>query len=87
MNSSNDLTTSLLQSSENSMPDIMSTASSSSDGEGFFESIKNISVTTWLLIVLIFAFLISSIKFFFDALVVIMIIELLNCSLILFSCS
>ncbi len=57
MNSSNDLTTSLLQSSESSMPDIMSTASSTSDGEGFFESIKNISVTTWLLIVLILAFL------------------------------
>jgi hypothetical protein len=48
MNNSNDLTTSLLQSSESSMPDIMSTASSTSDGEGFFESIKNISVTTWL---------------------------------------
>jgi hypothetical protein len=57
MNSPNDLTTSILQSSENSMPDIMSTASSTSDGEGFFESIKNISVTTWLLIVLILAFL------------------------------
>lgn len=57
MNNSNDLTTSILQSSESSMPDIMSTASSTSDGEGFFESIKNISVTTWLLIVLILAFL------------------------------
>ena len=57
MNSSNDLTSSILQSSENSMPDIMSTASSTSDGEGVFESIKNISITTWLLITLILAFL------------------------------
>ena len=54
MNSSNDLTTSILQSSESSMPDIMS---SSSDGDGMFESIKNISTTTWLLIILILAFL------------------------------
>ena len=54
MNSSNDLTTSILQSSESSIPDIMS---SSSDRDGMFESIKNISTTTWLLIILILAFL------------------------------
>jgi hypothetical protein len=54
MNNSNDLTSSILQSSESSMPDIMS---SSSDGAGMFESIKNISTTTWLLIILILAFL------------------------------
>ena len=54
MNNSNDLTTSILQSSESSIPDIMS---SSSDRDGMFESIKNISTTTWLLIILILAFL------------------------------
>lgn len=54
MNSSNDLTSSILQSSESSIPDIMS---ASSDGDGIFESIKNISTTTWLLIILILAFL------------------------------
>jgi hypothetical protein len=54
MNNSNDLTSSILQSSESSIPDIMS---SSSDGDGMFESIKDISTTTWLLIILILAFL------------------------------
>lgn len=57
MNNSNDLTSSILLSSENTMPDMLSTSSSTSTGEGFFDSIKNVSATTWLLIVLILAFL------------------------------
>lgn len=60
MNNSNDLTSSILQSSENTMPDFLSSPSSpssTSTGEGFFDSIKNVSATTWLLIILILAFL------------------------------
>lgn len=57
MNNSNDLTNSIFQSSENMMPDILSTESSTSYGDGFFESLQNISTTTWLLIILILAFL------------------------------
>ena len=58
--SSNDLTSSILQSSESTAPDIFSadsfTADSSSSG-GFLETLQNISGTTWLLIILILAFL------------------------------
>ena len=59
MNSSNsnDLTSSILQSSDNTFTDILSLDTSTSDGEGFFESFQNISATTWLLIILILAFL------------------------------
>jgi hypothetical protein len=63
MNSSNsnDFTSSILQSSNNSVSDIFSTDSftadsSSSSSGGFLETLQNISVTTWLLIVLILAF-------------------------------
>jgi hypothetical protein len=57
MNNSNDLTNSILQSSENIMPDMLSTEPSTSYGEGILESLQNISSTTWLLIILILAFL------------------------------
>jgi len=61
MNSSNNnLTSSILQSSENSLPDIFSADSLSADSSstgGFLETLQNISGTTWLLIVLILAFL------------------------------
>jgi hypothetical protein len=57
MNNSNDLTNSILQSSENIMPDMLSTEPSTSYGEGILESFQNISTTTWLLIILILAFL------------------------------
>ena len=64
MSSSNSLTNSILQSSDNSwpsMPDfsssISSTSTSSSSGEGILDSIKNMNPTTWLLIILIFTFL------------------------------
>ena len=53
----NSLTNSILGSSDNFSPDILSTASPTSDGNGFLDSFKNISLTTWLLIILILAFL------------------------------
>jgi hypothetical protein len=56
MDSTNSLSQSLLQSSESSMPSV-SSSSSSSDDSGFFDSLKNINTTTWLLIILILAFL------------------------------
>lgn len=64
MSSSNNLSNTILQSSDNSMPempDIFSTNTSpdvsSNSGTGFFEGIQNMSPTTWLLIILILAFL------------------------------
>ncbi len=56
MDSTNNLSNTILQSSESSASSIGSnTYSSSSDG--FFDSLKNINMTTWLLIILILAFL------------------------------
>jgi hypothetical protein len=52
MDNSNSLSGSILQSSDVSMP-----SSLSGDDSGFFESLKNINMTTWLLIILILAFL------------------------------
>jgi hypothetical protein len=57
MNNSNDLSSSILESSESVMPDILSSDSSSTSGEGFLETLQNISGTTWLLIILILTFL------------------------------
>ena len=58
MDNSNNLSSSILQTSEVSVPS-SSVASTSLSGEdsGFFESLKNINMTTWLLIILILAFL------------------------------
>lgn len=50
----NSLSQTILQSSEASFP---SSSITSSDDGGFFESLKNINITTWLLIILILAFL------------------------------
>ena len=61
MSSSNSLTNSILQPSDNSlpsMPDFSSSNSPSSiSGEGILDSIKNMNPTTWLLIILILTFL------------------------------
>ena len=63
MSSSNNLSNTILQSSDSSMPempDIFSTNTTpdvSSNQNGFFEGIQNMSPTTWLLIILILAFL------------------------------
>jgi hypothetical protein len=56
MDSTNNLSQSILQSSESTMPSLSSNSSTSSDN-GFFDSLKNINATTWLLIILILAFL------------------------------
>jgi hypothetical protein len=55
MDNSNSLSGSILQSSDASNP--ISSTSLSGDDSGFFESLKNINMTTWLLIILILAFL------------------------------
>jgi hypothetical protein len=55
MDSTNNFSQSILQSSESSMPSFSS--SSSSSDTGFFDSLKNINATTWILIILILAFL------------------------------
>ena len=60
MDSANNLSQSILQSSESTMPSLTSSSSSSSSSSsdnGFFDSFKNINATTWLLIILILAFL------------------------------
>jgi hypothetical protein len=58
MDNSNNLSSSILQSSEPSFPSssVASTSLSGNDS-GFFESLKSINTTTWLLIILILAFL------------------------------
>ena len=59
--SSNSLTNSILQPSDNSLPSMpdfsSSTTTTSSSGQGILDSIKNMNPTTWLLIILIFTFL------------------------------
>ena len=55
MDNSNNLSSSLLQSSEASFPS--SVASTSGDSSGFFDAFKSINLTTWLVIFLILAFL------------------------------
>jgi hypothetical protein len=56
MDNANSLSDSILKSSESSMPSFGSTSYSSNEN-GFFDSFKNINTTTWLLIILILAFL------------------------------
>ena len=61
MDNTNNLSQSILQSSESTMPSLSSSSSSysSSSDTGFFDSLKNINATTWILIILILAFLVS----------------------------
>jgi hypothetical protein len=56
MDNTNNLSQSILQSSEVSFPS-MGTSATTSDDIGFFDSFKNINATTWVLIILILAFL------------------------------
>jgi hypothetical protein len=56
MDNTNNLSSAILQSSEPSFPS-MSTASTSSSSNGFLDSLKEINSTTWIIIVLILAFL------------------------------
>ena len=58
MDNSNSLSSSILQSSEDLIPSsTISSTSLSSDDSGFFESLTNINMTTWIIIILILAFL------------------------------
>jgi hypothetical protein len=58
MDNSNSLSSSILQSSEVSLPSSsVASTSLSGDDSGFFDSLKNINMTTWLIIILILAFL------------------------------
>ncbi len=59
MDNSNSLSGSILQSSDSAMPSSSSNyfGNSSEDGSGFFDSLKSINVTTWIIIFLILAFL------------------------------
>jgi hypothetical protein len=54
MDNTNNLSQSILQSSDSTFS---SPSSSSSNVSGFFDGFKNINATTWILIILIFAFL------------------------------
>lgn len=56
MDNSNNFSSSILQSSEVSAPSSF-VASSSGDSSGWFDSLKSINLTTWLIIFLILAFL------------------------------
>jgi len=57
-NNSNNLSSSILQSSEPSFSSSsIASTSLSGDDSGFFESLKSINMTTWLIIILILAFL------------------------------
>jgi len=56
MDNSNSITNSILQSPEVSSPTIFSDSYSSSSS-GFFDGLKNINISTWIVIILILAFL------------------------------
>ena len=57
MENSNSLTSSILQSSNDSIPSANTTTNWPGDSSGFFDNLKSINLTTWLIIVLILAFL------------------------------
>ena len=57
MENSNSLTSTILQPNNVSIPITNTSSSWSADSSGFFDSFKSISLTTWLIIVLILAFL------------------------------
>jgi len=59
MDSTNNLTETILQSSESSFPsmDTITMTTTSSADSGVFDKLKNINMTTWIVIILILAFL------------------------------
>jgi hypothetical protein len=58
MDNSNDLNQSLFATSESSIPSQMTYSSSlTDDNGGFMNTLKNVNITTWLIIILILAFL------------------------------
>ena len=56
MDNSNSLSNSIFQSSDSSLPSL-TTDTTLDDGSGFFDSFKSINGTTWVIIILILAFL------------------------------
>jgi len=56
MDNSNSFSNSILQSSESSFPSDYA-SSSNGDSSGFFDGLKNVNLTTWIIIFLILAFL------------------------------
>jgi hypothetical protein len=58
MDNSNNLSSSIMQSSDVSMPSLgVSSSYDSGDTSGFFDNLTNINMTTWIIIILILAFL------------------------------
>ena len=57
MNNSNSLSNSILQSSDVSSPASFVSSTSTENSPGFFSFLTNINYTTWIIIILIFAFL------------------------------
>ncbi len=57
MDNSNSLSNSILQSSDSSLPAYNTPSYSSTDEGGFFDGLANITFSTWLIIILILAFL------------------------------
>ena len=56
-NSTSDLNQSLFTTSESSIPSQMTYSSLSDDSSGFINTLKNVNITTWIIIILILAFL------------------------------
>jgi hypothetical protein len=57
MDNTNNLSSAILQSSESTFPSMNTASTSTSTSNGFFDSFKEINSTTWIIIILILAFL------------------------------
>ena len=57
MDNTNNLSSAILQSSDSAFPSMSTASTSSSSSNGFFDSLKEINSTTWIIIILILAFL------------------------------
>lgn len=57
MDNTNNLSSAILQSSESTFPSMSIDSGSTSSSNGFFDSLKEINSTTWIIIILILAFL------------------------------
>lgn len=57
MDNTNNLSSAILQSSDSTFPSMSTASTSTSSSNGFFDSFKDINSTTWIIIILILAFL------------------------------
>ena len=57
MDNTNNLSSAILQSSEATFPSMSTASTSTSTSNGFFDNFKDINSTTWIIIILILAFL------------------------------